>query len=53
MLGESLQTFRENTEISIKESKHNGLGVDSQKIKYTITSRHQNIVQSQKIVILI
>ena len=51
MLGESLQTVRENIEIFIKISKDIGLEVNSEKIKYMITSRQQNIVQNQNIVI--
>ena len=51
MLGQNLQTIRENTEISIKASKDIGLEVNSDKTKYMITSRQQNIVQNQKIVI--
>ena len=52
MLGENLQTIRENTEIFIKASKYIGLEVDSDKTKYImITSSQQNIVQNQNIVI--
>ena len=50
MLGENLQTSRENTEIFIKASKDIGLEVDSEKTKYMITSCQQNIVQNQNIV---
>ena len=50
-LGENLQTIRENTEIFIKASKDIGLEVNSDKTKYMITSRQQNIVQTQNIVI--
>ena len=46
MLGENLQAIRENTEIFIKASKDIGLEVNSEKTKYMITSRHQNIVQN-------
>ena len=38
MLGENLQTVRENTEIFIKASKDIGLEVHSEKTKYMITS---------------
>ena len=51
MLGENLQTVRENAEIFIKASKDNGLEVNSEKTKYMITSRHQNVIQNQNIVI--
>ena len=44
MLGENLQTVRENTEIFIKASKDIDLEVNSDKIKYMITSHQQNIV---------
>ena len=53
MLGENLQTIRGNTEIFIKASKDVGLEVNSDKTKYMITSRQQNIVQNQNIVGLI
>ena len=51
MLGENVQTVRENTEIFIKASKVIGLEVNSVKTKHMITSRQQNIVQNQNIVI--
>ena len=51
MLGEDLQTIRENTEILIKRNKDIGLEVNSEKTKYMITSRHQNVIQNQNIVI--
>ena len=36
MLGENLQTIRENTEIFIKASKDIGLEVNSDRTKYSI-----------------
>ena len=51
MLGENLQTSRENTEFFIKASKDIHLEVNSEKTKYIITSGNQNIVQNHKIVI--
>ena len=51
MLGENLQTIRENTEIFIKASKDILLEVNSENTKYVITSRQENIVQNQNIVI--
>ena len=51
MLGENLQTVRENAEIIIKASKDIGLEVNSDMTKYMITSRHQNVIQNQNIVI--
>ena len=41
MLGENLQTIRENTEIFVKASKDIGLEINCEKTKYMITSRHQ------------
>ena len=51
MLGENLQTVRENTEIFIKASKDIGLEVNSEKTKYMITSRYQSVTQKQNIII--
>ena len=51
MLGKNLQIIRKNTEFFIKASKDIGLQVNSDKTKYMITSRQQNIVQNQNIVI--
>ena len=51
MLGENLQTVRKNTEILIKASKDIGLEVNSEKTKYTTTSRQQNIIYNQNIAI--
>ena len=42
MLGENLQTVRENAEIFMKTSKDIGLEVNSEKTKYMITFRQQN-----------
>ena len=42
MLGENLQTIRENTEIFIKANKGFGLEVNSDKTKYMITSQYIN-----------
>ena len=51
MLGENLQTMRENTEIFIKASKDISLDVNSEKTKYMITSRQQDVVQNQNFAI--
>ena len=51
MLGENLQTVRENAEIFIKASKDIGLEVNSEKTKYTITCCHQNVIQNQNMAI--
>ena len=48
----NLQLYiKENAEIYIKASKDIGLEVKSDKTKYIITSRQQNIVQNENIVI--
>ena len=51
MLGENLQTVRENAEIFIRACKDIDLQVNSERTKYMITSRHQNVIQNQNIVI--
>ena len=51
MLGENLQTMKENREIVIKTSKDIDLEVKFEKTKYMIISRHQNVVQNQNIVV--
>ena len=51
ILGENLQTVRENAEIFIKGSKDIGLEENFENTKYMITSRHQNVIQNQNIVI--
>ena len=51
MLAENLQTVRENADIFIKASNDIGLEVNSEKTKYVITSRHENVIQNQNIVI--
>ena len=50
IVGENLQTVRENTVIFIKASKDIGSEVNFEKTKYMITS-HQNEIQNQNIVI--
>ena len=51
MFGENLQAIMENAEMFIKPSKVIGLDVNSEKTKYMITSRLQNLIQNQNIVI--
>ena len=47
VLGENLQTVRENAEIFIKARKDIGLELYSEKeTKYMVAPRHQNIVQN-------
>ena len=52
MLGENIQTFRENAEFFIKASKDVGLEVNSEKTKHMITSSHQIVIQNQIVVIV-
>ena len=51
MLGENLQTVKEHVENFIKPSKDIDLEINSEKTKYMITSRRQNVIQNQNIVI--
>ncbi|KAJ4439309.1 hypothetical protein ANN_07431 [Periplaneta americana] len=46
MLGENLQTIRENTGILLEASKEVGLEVNPEKTKYMIMSRDENIVRN-------
>ena len=48
---ENLQTVRDNTEVFIKTSNDIGLEINSEKTKYMITSRYQNVLQNENIVI--
>ena len=48
MLGENLQTVRENIEVFIKASMDIGLE-RTEKTEYMITSRHQSVVENQNI----
>ncbi|KAJ4428674.1 hypothetical protein ANN_25667 [Periplaneta americana] len=49
MLGENLQTIRENTGILLEASKEIGLEVNPEKTKYMIVSRDGNIVRNGNI----
>ena len=51
MLGENLQTVRENAQMFIKASKDIGLEVNFEKTKYMITSCRQNVIQNKNILI--
>ena len=51
MLGQNLQTVRENAEIFIKTNKDICLEKNSENTKYMIISRHENVIQNQNIVI--
>ncbi|KAJ4450083.1 hypothetical protein ANN_01490 [Periplaneta americana] len=46
MLGENPQTIRENTVILLEASKAIGMEVNSEKTKYMIMSRNQNIIRN-------
>ncbi|KAJ4429499.1 hypothetical protein ANN_21668 [Periplaneta americana] len=52
MLGENLQTIRENTGILLEASKEIGLEVNPKKTKYMIMSRDENIVRNGNIKIV-
>ncbi|KAJ4435516.1 hypothetical protein ANN_18132 [Periplaneta americana] len=49
MLGENPQTVRENTGILLEASKEIGLEVNTEKTKYMIMSRNENIVRNGNI----
>ena len=51
ILVENLQTVKENTEIFVNACKGISLEVNSKKTKYKITSRNQNVLQNQNILI--
>ena len=49
MTGDNLQTIKENAQIFVKSSKNIDLEVNSEKTKYMITSRYQNVIKNQNI----
>jgi hypothetical protein len=49
VLGDNIDTIKENTEILIYASKEVGLEINVDKTKYMLLSRHQNVVQNRDI----
>jgi hypothetical protein len=49
LLGDNIDTIKENTETLIDASKEVGLEINVEKTKYMLLSRHQNVGQNQGI----
>jgi hypothetical protein len=49
LLGDNIETIKENTEILIDAGKEVGLEINVEKTKYMLLSRHQNIGQNRDI----
>jgi hypothetical protein len=49
LLGDNIDTIKENTEILIDVSKEVGLEINVEKTKYMLLSHHQNVGQNRDI----
>jgi hypothetical protein len=49
LLGDKINTIKNNTEALIDASKDVGLGVNAEKTKYILLSRHQNAGQNHDV----
>jgi hypothetical protein len=49
LLGDSVNTLKENTETLLEASRDTGLEINAKKTKYMIMSRHPNSEQKQNI----
>jgi sorting nexin-29 len=49
LLGDNIDTVKKNTETLIDASKEVGLGINIEKTKYMLLSRHQNVGQNRDI----
>jgi hypothetical protein len=49
LLGDSVNTIKENTETLLEARKDIGLEINAEKTKYMIMSRHRNSGQNQNI----